>query len=84
MIFCLWFLGFISSHPFHLFHSLQKVLLGCVVFGVFCFGWFFLVWFVCLFVCLGFLFAVFPFASLHALAPSLTGAQRTDSSSIIQ
>ena len=74
----------ISSHPFHLFHSLQRALLGCGVSGVFCFVLLFcLVFSVGLFVCLpvfGFLF-LFPFASLHALALSLTGAQRTDSSS---
>ena len=44
----------IPSHPFHLFHSLQRVLLGCGVsgvFGLFClFFWFGL--FVCLLGCL--------------------------------
>ena len=62
-----------------------------VVFLVFCFVWF-CVGFVCVCVCLVVLFlfvclfsvsfcgVLFPFAPLHALALSLTGAQRTDSS----
>ena len=73
----------ISFHPFHLFHFQQRIfLLGCGVSGVCCFSFL-----VCLGRCLGlvcsrFLFCfLFPFASLHALALSLTGAQRTDSSS---
>ena len=52
--------------------------MGVVFLGGF---WFCLVWF-CLCVCLfGFFVSFVAFASLHALALSLTGAQRTDSSS---
>ena len=69
----------ISSHPFQPVSLAAKGLLGCGVSGVFCFVW------VLLFGLFVPLFSVFcfliPFASLHALALSLTSAQRTDSSS---
>ena len=61
---------------FTCFTCCKGILLGCGVFGVVC-------WFACLVLGFGlfwvFLFVLFPF-SLHALALSLTGAQRTDSS----
>ena len=74
------------SHPSHLSHLQQRVLRGCGVSGFFV--WF-CVGFVCGLVVLFLLFCLFsvsfgvvlfPFAPLHALALSLTGAQRTDSS----
>ena len=63
----------------HLFHLLQRLLLGVVFLGDF---WFCLVLFgfVCVFA-FRFFVSYVAFASLHALALSLTGAQRTDSSS---
>ena len=71
------------SHPSHRSHLQQRAFRGC---GVSCvFACFFVVfvcglvfWFVCWFSVFWFCF-LFP-ASLHALALSLTGAQRTDSS----
>ena len=78
------------SHPSHLSHLQQRVLCGCGVSVFFCFVWF-CVGFVCVCVFGCFVFAfllvfgffcvvLLPFAPLHALALSLTGAQRTDSS----
>ena len=63
--------------PSHSFHSLQRLLVVVVFLVV-------LFFFVCLLVfwfLLGLVwFPRFAFASLHAFVPSLTGAQRTDSS----
>ena len=67
---------------FTCFTCSKGILLGCGVFVVVFLLWF--VWFACLFFfCLcsvSFCVVLFPFAPLHALALSLTGAQRTDSS----
>ena len=56
----------ISSHPFHLFHSLQRVLLGCGVCGVFVLFGFVLFGLFVLFVCFRFFLSfLFPVACLH-------------------